>query len=153
IVENPDLEQGTPNLIIYSIVQCKDLEEFLRKIIKLPGQQSLITMIRTRANEAINHLKLNYTDKKTDYLKSFAACYALAVLYNNVGLVEMLTIIRKVGKLCKFSNQNIHNISKIQEQREYRHAANVAKIKARNQACAQKIMNQKACLEEFNFDQ
>ncbi|CAG8808055.1 12096_t:CDS:2, partial [Racocetra persica] len=125
IVENPDLELGIPNLITYSIVQCKDLEEFLRKIMKLPGQQSLITTIRTSANKAINYLKLNYTDKKTDYLKSFAARHALAVLHNNVGL----------------------------EQREYRRAANVAKIEARNQARAQKIMNQKACLEGFNFDQ
>ncbi|CAG8546590.1 16176_t:CDS:2, partial [Cetraspora pellucida] len=101
IVENPDLKLGTPNLITYSIVQYKDLEEFLRKIMKLP-----------------------------DYPKSFAAHHALAVLHNNVGLVEMLTIIRK-----------------------YRRAANVAKIEARNQARAQKIMNQKACLKGFNFDQ
>ncbi|CAG8770712.1 5802_t:CDS:2, partial [Gigaspora rosea] len=100
----------------------------------------------TSANEAINWLKLNYTDKKTDYPKSFAAHYALTILHNNVGLVEILTIIRKVGKLCKFSNQDIYNISKIQEQREYHHAANIAKIEARNQACAQKIINQKACL-------
>ncbi|RIB01509.1 hypothetical protein C2G38_2050825 [Gigaspora rosea] len=78
-----------------SDVQCKDLEAFLRKIMKLPNQQSLITTIRTSANEAINRLKLNYIDKKTDYPKSFAAHHALAVLHNNVGLVEMLIVIRE----------------------------------------------------------
>ncbi|CAG8466147.1 14813_t:CDS:2 [Racocetra fulgida] len=89
IVENPDFELGTPNLITYSNIQCKDLEEFLRKIMKLLNQQSLITTIRTSVNEAINQLKLNYTDKKTDYPKSFAARHVLAVLHNNVGLVEI----------------------------------------------------------------
>ncbi|CAG8676031.1 38602_t:CDS:10, partial [Gigaspora margarita] len=140
IVKNPDLELGEPNLTTYNDIQYKDLED-------------LITTIRTSANEAINCLKLNYTDKKTDYPKSFAARHALAVLHNNVGLLEMLNIVRSASDLCEFSDQNIYNISKIQEQREYRRTANIVKIETRNQTHAQKIINQKACLSSFNFGQ
>ncbi|CAG8772545.1 14701_t:CDS:2, partial [Cetraspora pellucida] len=85
IVENPDLEISEPNLTTYNNIQYKNLE-------------------KTSANEAINYLKLNYSDKKTNYPKSFAACHVLAVLYNNVGLLEMLNIVRSAGDLYEFSD-------------------------------------------------
>ncbi|CAI2185188.1 9884_t:CDS:2 [Funneliformis geosporum] len=91
--------------------------------------KSLITTIRTSVNEAVNCVKLNYTDKKTDYPKSFAAQYALAVIHNNNGIIQAFEL--------------------IQDKREY----NIAKINQRNQIRAQKICEQKKKLEGFDFDQ
>ncbi|CAG8660201.1 6796_t:CDS:2, partial [Racocetra fulgida] len=71
----------------------------------------------------------------------------------NDKIIEMLNIVRSAGDLCEFSDQDIYNISKIQEQREYRRIANIAKIETQNQTRAQKIINQKACLSSFDFGQ
>jgi len=72
--------------------------------------KSLITTIRTSANEAVNHVKLNYTDKKTDYPKSFAARHALAVIYNNNGIIQVLKVVRKVAYLASFFEQDHLNL-------------------------------------------
>ncbi|GBC37156.2 DNA helicase RecQ [Rhizophagus irregularis DAOM 181602=DAOM 197198] len=85
IVENPDLILPTPNLVDVNKDQCLRLVEFLKRITKLKDDQSLITTIRTSYNEAFNRLKLNYTEKKTDYPKSFKARHALSVIHNNNG--------------------------------------------------------------------
>ncbi|PKC54544.1 hypothetical protein RhiirA1_542846 [Rhizophagus irregularis] len=89
IVENPDLILPTPNLVDVNKDQCLRLVEFLKRITKLKDDQSLITSIRTSYNEAFNRLKLNYTEKKTDYPKSFKARHALSVIHNNNGFVDL----------------------------------------------------------------
>ncbi|CAG8751401.1 8436_t:CDS:1, partial [Cetraspora pellucida] len=43
----------------------------------------------------VNRIKLNYTDKKTDYFKSFSARHALAVHHNNNELLTLLETVRK----------------------------------------------------------
>ncbi len=50
--------------------------------------------IRTSQNEAVNRIKLNYTDKKTDYPKS-----TLAILHNNNGVEYLLKVAREAKKL------------------------------------------------------
>ncbi|CAG8589872.1 19670_t:CDS:1, partial [Cetraspora pellucida] len=65
----------------------------------------------------------------------------------------MLNIVRNASDLYEFSDQYIYNISKIQEQKEYQHTANIAKNEAQNQTHAQKIINQKAYLSSFDFGQ
>ncbi|CAG8852742.1 38647_t:CDS:2, partial [Gigaspora margarita] len=82
-VENPEIQLADPNLIGYSQSSVNALREFLKQHTKLPQKQSLITTIRTSMNESFNRVKLNYTDKKVDYAKSFSARHGLAVLHNN----------------------------------------------------------------------
>ncbi|CAG8681797.1 13643_t:CDS:2, partial [Ambispora gerdemannii] len=110
IVENPDLSLSTPNLISADENQCKRLLEFLKKIMKPKEHQSLITTIRTSYNEAFNRLKLNYTEKKIDYPKSFRARHALSIIHNNNGFVELQHSVREAGNLISFSNQDEKNL-------------------------------------------
>ncbi|CAG8598381.1 4216_t:CDS:2, partial [Scutellospora calospora] len=104
--------------------QCEALLKDLKQYMKLTGQ-GLITTIRTSANEAVNRIKLNYTDKKTDYPKSFSARHALAVLHNNDGLLTLLETVRKVAKLPEFSEQDIINIIKIWKNRNNKCQLNI----------------------------
>ncbi|CAG8748240.1 20877_t:CDS:2, partial [Racocetra persica] len=114
--ENSDMILPEPNLILYTKSQCEALLKDLKQYMKLTGQ-GLITTIRTSANEAVNRIKLNYIDKKTDYSKSFSAKHALAVLHNNDRLLTLLETVQKVAKLPEFSEQDIVNIIKIWKNR------------------------------------
>ncbi|CAG8751476.1 15197_t:CDS:2, partial [Funneliformis caledonium] len=64
IVKNPDLSLSTPNLV--------DIDN----------------------NQSFNCLKLNYTEKKTDYPKLFRARHVLSVIHNNNGFIELQRKIR-----------------------------------------------------------
>ncbi|CAG8620650.1 16027_t:CDS:10, partial [Gigaspora rosea] len=114
-VENSEIHLADPNLIGYSQSSVNALKEFLKRYTKLLQKQSLITTIRTSMNESFNHVKLNYTDKKVDYAKSFLARHGLAVLHNNSGLLEMLEVIRQAGNSSEFSEQNALRAKKITE--------------------------------------
>ncbi|KAF0553856.1 ATP dependent DNA helicase [Gigaspora margarita] len=85
-MNNSDLILPEPNLIGKSNLQSNALKEFLKRITQLVPYQSLITKIRTSQNESVNRIKLNYTDKKQDYPKSYKTRYALAdlVLYGKL---------------------------------------------------------------------
>ncbi|CAG8648457.1 11053_t:CDS:2, partial [Racocetra persica] len=107
-----------PNLVDKSSIQLNALKAFLKGIIQLAPHQSLITKIHTSQNEYVNRIKLNYTDKKQDYPKSYRTRYALAVIHNNNSFLEMLQILRQAGKISSFSDQDLLNISKIWKQRE-----------------------------------
>ncbi|CAG8547269.1 39847_t:CDS:2 [Gigaspora margarita] len=113
IVENPDLILSSPNLIGADENQYKRLLEFLKKITKLKENQSLITTIHTSYNEAFNHLKLNYAEKKTDYPKSFRAQHALSIIHNNEGSVKLQHKVRIAGNLISFTNQDKKNLLSI----------------------------------------
>ncbi|RIB21140.1 P-loop containing nucleoside triphosphate hydrolase protein [Gigaspora rosea] len=150
-VQNPELFLADPNLIGYTESQANALKEFLKKHTKLPPKQSLITSIRTSMNEAFNRVKLNYTDKKVDYAKSFSARHGLAVLHNNNGLLEMLEIVKQVGNLLEFSKEDEFNIGRIWKQREDKRKCNVAEINKRNVLRAKKIEETRKQIEEFDF--
>ncbi|CAB4422880.1 unnamed protein product [Rhizophagus irregularis] len=153
IVENPDLILPTPNLVDVNEDQCLRLVEFLKRITKLKDDQSLITTIRTSYNEAFNRLKLNYTEKKTDYPKSFKARHALSVIHNNNGFVDLQRQLRKAGDLPQFSLQDENNLLKIWKHRDQKRKSNIMAIEKRNQTRAEKIINQKKNLETFDFTQ
>ncbi|RIB20126.1 hypothetical protein C2G38_2180084 [Gigaspora rosea] len=104
-------------------------------------------------NEAVNRIKLNYTDKKTDYPKSYSARHALAVLHNNYGLIEVLKITHQTGNFQEFSEQDLINIRKIYKQREEKCQVNINQIKQRNQKRAEKIIAQKNELRGFDYSQ
>ncbi|KAF0482363.1 ATP dependent DNA helicase [Gigaspora margarita] len=91
--KNPNIILSEPNLILYTKSQCEALLKDLKQYMKLLGQR-LITTIQTSTSKAVNHIKLNYTDKKTNYPKSFFARYALAVLYNNDSLLILLETVQ-----------------------------------------------------------
>ncbi|CAG8772932.1 24952_t:CDS:10, partial [Gigaspora margarita] len=117
-VKNPDLILKEPNLKMVSKNECNELVKFLTQIIKLPLGQSLITTICTSQNEAVNHIKLNYTDKKTNYPKSYSARHVLAILHSNYGLIEVLKITHQASNFQEFSEQDLINIEKIYKQCE-----------------------------------
>ena len=144
---------STPNLVGIDDNKCRCLLEFLKKITKLKENQSLITTIRTSYNEAFNRLKLNYTEKKTDYSKSFRARHALSVIHNNNGFIELQRKIRVAGNLMNFSDQDEKNLFSIWKQREQKRKINLTAIEARNKKRAEKIINQKRQLESFDFSQ
>ncbi|CAG8496835.1 10109_t:CDS:10, partial [Cetraspora pellucida] len=123
-VENPEIQLADPNLIRYSQNSINALKEFLKQYTKLPQKQSLITNIRTSMNELFNRVKLNYTDKKVDYAKSFSTRHGLAVLHNN--------------------NENL-------EQKEDKRKHNVAEINKRNALRAKKIAETRKQIEEFDY--
>ncbi|CAG8559790.1 34472_t:CDS:10, partial [Gigaspora margarita] len=163
-IQNPDIilptdndlyiiqsETSDPNLIGYTQNQANALKEFLKKYTKLPQKQSLITTIRTSMNEAFNRVKLNYTDKKVDFTKSFSAWHGLAVLHNNNGLLEMLEVVRWAGNLLEFSEQDQINIGKIWKQREVKRNCNIAEINKQNVLRNKKIAETKKQMEEFDF--
>ncbi|RIB08903.1 P-loop containing nucleoside triphosphate hydrolase protein [Gigaspora rosea] len=54
-------------------------------------------------NESVNRIKLNYTDKKQDYPKSYKTRHALAVIHNNNGILELLQILRQADQLQDFN--------------------------------------------------
>src|SRR6266542_2321562 len=139
IVKNPDLSLSTPNLVGIDDNKCRRLLEFLKKITKLKENQSLITTIRTSYNEAFNRLKLNYTEKKTDYPKSFRARHALSVIHNNNSFIELQ---RKIRDLVNFSDQDEKNLFSIWKQREQKRKINLTAMEARNKKRAEKIINQ-----------
>ncbi|CAG8604285.1 4137_t:CDS:2, partial [Ambispora gerdemannii] len=126
--QNPEIDLVDTNMIGYTQNQANILKEFLKKHTKLLLKQSLITTIRTSINEAFNRVKLNYTDKKVDFAKSFSARHGLAVLHNNNDLLEMLKVIRQAGNLPEFSEQDQINIEKIWKQRESKRKYNVVEI-------------------------
>ncbi|KAF0555148.1 ATP dependent DNA helicase [Gigaspora margarita] len=80
-----------------SNIQSNALKEFFKGITQLAPHQSLITKIRTSQNESVNRIKLNYMDKKQDYPKSYKTHHALAVIYNNNSLLELLQILGQAG--------------------------------------------------------
>ncbi|CAG8523282.1 16580_t:CDS:2, partial [Racocetra persica] len=92
-VGNPDLVLSEPNLVGKSSIQLNALKAFLKGITQLAPHQNLITKMRTSQNESINKIKLNYTDKKQNYPKSYRTRHALAVIYNNNGFLKMLQIL------------------------------------------------------------
>ncbi|CAG8754668.1 1516_t:CDS:2, partial [Racocetra fulgida] len=94
-IDNPDLTLPEPNLIGKSNIQLNALKEFLKGITQLAPHQSLITKMRTSQNKSVNRIKLNYIDKKQDYLKSYKTCHILAVIYNNNSLLELLQILQQ----------------------------------------------------------
>jgi len=150
--DSPDMTLVKPNLKKYTKNQKSDLLEFLKRIMDLKGK-SLITTIRTSANEAVNRVKLNYTNKKTDYPKSFAARYALAVIHNNNGIIQVLKVVRKVAYLVSFSEQDHLNLLQLCKERENKREYNITKINEKNQTRAQKICEQKKRLKGFDFGQ
>ena len=150
--DSSDMTLVEPNLKKYTKNQKSDLLEFLKCIMDLKDK-SLITTIRTSANEAVNRVKLNYTDKKTDYSKSFAARHALVVIHNNNGIIQVLKVVRKVAYLASFSEQDHLNLLQLCKERENKREYNITKINERNQTCAQKICEQKKRLEGFDFGQ
>ena len=141
---------STPNLVGIDDNKCRRLLEFLKKIMKLKENQSLITIIRTSYNEAFNRLKLNYTEKKTDYSKSFRARHALSVIHNNNSFIELQ---RKIRDLVNFSDQDEKNLFSIWKQREQKRKINLTAMEARNKKRAEKIINQKRQLKSFDFSQ
>jgi hypothetical protein len=153
IVENPDLTLPTPNLIGADNNQCKRLLEVLKKITKLNDDQSLITTIRTSYNEAFNRIKLNYTEKKIDYPKSYRARHALSIIHNNNGFVDLQCTVQAAGNLVIFSDQDEKNLLSIWKQREQKRQVNIAAIETRNKTRAEKIINQKKQLEGFDYSQ
>ncbi|CAG8843076.1 9939_t:CDS:2, partial [Gigaspora margarita] len=81
--------------VVYKI--CADLKH-KAKLIRTKIEPNLKMVSKNECdelNEAINHIKLNYTDKKTNYPKLYSARHALAVLHNNYGLIEVLKITRQ----------------------------------------------------------
>ncbi|RIB26484.1 hypothetical protein C2G38_2267176 [Gigaspora rosea] len=92
-VDNPDLVLPEPNLVGKSSTQLNALKTFLKGITQLSPRQSLITKMHTSQNESVNRIKLNYTDKKQDYSKSYRTRHAIAVIHNNNGFLEMLQIL------------------------------------------------------------
>ncbi|CAG8769587.1 16702_t:CDS:2, partial [Funneliformis caledonium] len=129
IVKNPDLSLSTPNLVGINDNQCKRLLEFLKKIMKLKENQSLITTIRTSYNEAFN------------------------LIHNNNGFIELQRKIRVAGNLVNFSDQDEKNLFSIWKQREQKRKINLMAIEVRNKKQAEKIINQKRQLKSFDFSQ
>ncbi|CAG8798006.1 7969_t:CDS:2, partial [Racocetra fulgida] len=123
-VDNPDLVLPEPNLVGKFSIQLNILKAFLKGITQLAPHQSLITKMHTSQNESVNRIKLNYTDKKQDYPKSYRTRYALAVIHTNNGFLKILQIF--------FSDQDLLNIGKIWKQREDKRNRNVAEIHKRN---------------------
>ena len=101
--------------------------------------KSLITTIRTSVNEAVNRIKLNYTNKKTDYPKSFAAQHALAIIHNNNRITRVVELVCEAAHLAPFSEQDYLNLLQLCKDREDKREYNIAKINKRNQMRAQKI--------------
>nr|CAG8608322.1 6161_t:CDS:2 [Entrophospora candida] len=126
---------------------CSELVRFLEHIMKLPSRQTLISNIRTSQNEAVNHIKLNYTDKKTDYPKSFPAQHALAILHNNHGVEYLLKVAYEAGEIFRTGHYQYY--TSIQQQRNRKRSQNVAVITERNEACIKKVMDKKENFKRF----
>ncbi|CAG8628225.1 12090_t:CDS:2, partial [Gigaspora rosea] len=153
LLDNYNLTLPEPNLIGKFNIQSNALKEFLKGITQLAPHQSLITNMRTSQNESVNKIKLNYTDKKQDYPKSYKTCHALAVIHNNNGILELLQILRQAGKISKHSNQDLLNIALIWKQREDKRICNIAEIHKKNETRAKKIIQQKDQLQDFDWPQ
>nr|CAG8614296.1 5991_t:CDS:2 [Entrophospora candida] len=148
-VDNSDLTLIEPNLINYNRKECSELVKFLEHIMKLPSRQTLISIIRTSQNKAVNHIKINYTDKKTDYPKSFPAQDALAILHNNHGVEYLLKVACEAGEIFRTGHYQYY--TSIQQQRNRKRSQNVAVITERNEACIKKVMDKKENLKSFDF--
>jgi len=98
-------------------------------------------------------LKLNYTEKKIDYPKSFRARHALSIIHNNNGFIELQRKVRIVGNLASFSDQDEKNLFKIWKQKEQKRKSNLMAIETRNKKWVEKIIDQKKRLESFDFSQ
>ncbi|CAG8729051.1 43579_t:CDS:2 [Gigaspora margarita] len=109
LVGGVNREEWATILYVCGIIRQK----FLKGITQLAPYQSLITKMCTSQNESVNRIKLNYTDKKQDYPKSYKTRHALAVIHNNNGLLELLQILRQAEEILKFSNQDLLNIAMI----------------------------------------
>ncbi|UZO20938.1 uncharacterized protein OCT59_013347 [Rhizophagus irregularis] len=152
IKENPDIELKEPNLITYTENQRYAFRQFLLTIFQLPKGQGLVTEIRTSSNESFNRTKLVYLSKLIDYWKSFAARYSLAVIQNNEGIANLLEFIYTVG-VGSYSENDIINIRKIQEERQANRERNNEKLAQKTKEKGEKILNQRNELESFDFSQ
>ncbi|CAB5216519.1 unnamed protein product, partial [Rhizophagus irregularis] len=96
--------------------------------------------------------KLVYLSKLIDYWKSFAARYSLAVIQNNEGIANLLEFIYTVG-VGSYSENDIINIRKIQEERQANRERNNEKLAQKTKEKGEKILNQRNELESFDFSQ
>jgi len=129
---NPDLILQGPNLKTASDMACQAFEDMLGTIFRLPEGQGLVTTTRTSHSEAFNRCKLVYMDKKIDYWKTYMARHACAVLFRNLGLVEMLKLVRS-GCAEGFSEMDMQNLAQISKDIKAKQLYNRTKIEERNQ--------------------
>jgi hypothetical protein len=129
---NPDLDLQEPHLKNASNDELQQFENMLTAIFKIPERQSLVTSTRTSHNEAFNRCKLVFLDKKVDYWKTYMARHACAVMLRNLGLLEMLKLVR-LGCGRGFSEVDIQNLEKIARDMEAKQLYNRSKIEDRNQ--------------------
>ncbi|CAJ0886455.1 266_t:CDS:2 [Entrophospora sp. SA101] len=117
---------------------------------KVPTDDDLFHMqTQNQSKKAVNHIKLNYTDKKTDYPKSFPAQHVLAILHNNHGVEYLLKVACEAGEIFRTGHYQYYTF--IQQQRNRKRSQNVAVITERNEACIKKVMDKKENLKSFDF--
>jgi hypothetical protein len=129
---NPDLILQEPNLKAASDMECQAFESMLSTIFRIPEGQSLVTTTRTSHSEAFNRCKLVFLDKKIDYWKTYMARHACAVMLRNLGLVEMLKLVRSGCVEGGFSEGDIQNLAKISKDIKTKQLYNRKKIEERN---------------------
>ncbi|CAJ0853702.1 4946_t:CDS:1, partial [Entrophospora sp. SA101] len=74
-----------------------------------------------------NRIKLVYTSKLIDYPVSYQTRHTLAILHNNEGICEMVSIVRQAC-MAPLSPQNLFNIAKIEEGRDKQWIRNLNQI-------------------------
>ena len=131
---NPDLVLQEPHLMNASDSEQKAFEDMLGSIFRLPQGQGLVTMTRTSCSEAFNRRKLVFLDKRIDYWRTYMARHACTIMLQNLGLVEMMKVIRLQCTAKGFSETDMQNLEKIDKHVRGKQLSNRLKLKERNQA-------------------
>jgi hypothetical protein len=152
IKKNPELQLKEPTLKAYAPFEHNQFKTMLETIFKLPVGQGIGTLTRTSQNEAFNRLKLVYTSKLIDYPVSYKARQALAILHNNEGICEMVSIVHHAC-MTPLSSQDLFNIAKIEKERGQQRIRNLNQITKRNSERALALQNLREELNSFDWDQ
>ncbi|CAJ0758063.1 7662_t:CDS:2, partial [Entrophospora sp. SA101] len=99
-----------------------------------------------------NRIKLVYTSKLIDYPVSYQTRHTLAILHNNEGICEMVSIVRQAC-MAPLSPQNLFNIAKIEEGRDKQWIRNLNQITKRNSERALELQSLRVDLNFFDWDQ
>jgi hypothetical protein len=115
---NPVMEVPEPNLHGRPSEDQKKLLNLIQKVYKTELLQNLVSDIRTSHNEAFNRLKLKYLSKLLDFWKTHGARHGCAVVEQNHGFTELVSLARERCQLAPLSARDMHKIRKHEVEKE-----------------------------------
>jgi RecQ family ATP-dependent DNA helicase len=114
---------------------------------------SLVTTTRSSIVESTNSMTLTKVDKKHDYPGTYESRVQLVNIQNNVGLCELVKIVRDCFDLPALSPEDENYVAQMQERRQKQAVINRESISKRNAERSRRFNEQRREIKKFDFNQ